>query len=162
MLCTKSHIYVDEVTKCCTLNHIYVAKVTKKHVRVVKCQCWILSVGATSCRCPFHTDLSRWFHVYNVRKTGISRIILSRPQATLTTAFCNHEVTQWHLRTEATHGHTIHDIFSFPFSKTFWFPGLFRKNKYVRWKKAFNLDFIPSPALHIYFVHMNGYMYAQI
>jgi len=49
-------------------------------------------------------------HIYvakvtNLRNTGISWIILNSPQATLTTAFWNHEVTKWCLRTEATHGH---------------------------------------------------------
>jgi len=93
----------------CTKSHIYVAMVTKKHTCVVK-YCWILSLGATSCQCPIHTDLSRWFQAYNVRNAGISGIIFSWLQATLTTLFCNHEVTQWHLRTEATHDHTVHEF----------------------------------------------------
>jgi len=74
-----------------------------------------LIFGATSCQCPFLADLSRWFQAYNLRNTGISEIILSSPQATLTTAFWNHEVTKWYLRkwylrTKATHGHAGHEV----------------------------------------------------
>jgi len=65
---------------------------------------------ATSCQCPFLTDLSRWFQAYNLRNTGISGIIFGSPQATLTTAFWNHEVYKWYLRTEATHGHTVPEV----------------------------------------------------
>jgi len=66
-----------------------------------------LIFGAISCQCPFLTYLSRWFKAYILINTGISGIILSSPQATLTTAFWNHEVTKWHLRTEATHCHVM-------------------------------------------------------
>jgi len=67
-----------------------------------------LTFGSIPCQCSFLTDLSKWFQAYNLHNTGIFGIIFS--QATLTTAFWHHEVTKWHLRRKATHGHAVHEV----------------------------------------------------
>jgi len=44
MLFTKSHVYVDKVTKCCALHHIYMSARLPKNMHVLSSFCWILSL----------------------------------------------------------------------------------------------------------------------
>jgi len=56
MLCNKSHVYVDKVTKCCALNPTYMSPGLLKHICAVNHLLLDLIFGATPCQRPFLTE----------------------------------------------------------------------------------------------------------